>query len=139
MILLANSYLAGGLGFVVGALLVFLFLRWKEQTLQKARALEAQSIIDSAKREADGLLREARLRANEDALKLRQDTEQSFSSRLKQITETEARLTEREQLINRQLENVVTQERALRAQTEEWQKQSLALETQKQDVAALGK
>ena len=50
MILLANSYLAGGIGFVVGALLVFFFLRWREQTLRKAQALEAQSIVDAARR-----------------------------------------------------------------------------------------
>ena len=139
MILLANSYLAGGIGFVVGALLVFLFLRWKEQTLRKAHTLEAQSIVDSAKREADGVLRESKLRANEEALKLRQETEQSFSARAKQISETEARLTERDHLINRQLENVVAQERALRSQTEELQKQSASVETQKRELTALGK
>ena len=139
MILLANSYLAGGVGFVIGALLVFIFLRWKEQTLRKARALETQSAAEAAKREADGVLREAKLRANEDALKLRQETEQSFAGRLKQVTETEARLTEREQLINRQLENLVAQEKSLRTQTEELQRQSSGLETQKRELAVLNK
>src|SRR3954471_1425314 len=127
MILFANSYLAGGIGFAVGALLVFIFLRWKERTLQNARVLEAQSLKDAAQREADSALREARLRGNEEALKLRQETEQSFATRLKQITETEGRLTEREKLITRQLENLVTQEAALRGQTEDLQKQSATL------------
>jgi ribonucrease Y len=139
MILLANSYLTGGVGFVVGALLVFVFLRWKEQTLQKARALESQSALDAARREADSLLREARLRGNEEALKLRQETEQSFATRSKQITEAEARLNEREQLITRQFENLVAQESALRTQTEDLQKLNAALEAQRQEVAALGK
>lgn len=139
MILLANSYLAGGVGFVIGALLVFIFLRWKEQTLRKARALETQSATEAARREADGILREAKLRANEDALKLRQETEQSFAARLKQITEAEARLNEREQLVNRQLESLVAQEKSLRAQTEDLQKQSIGLEAQKQELAALSK
>ncbi|HTD66254.1 MAG TPA: Rnase Y domain-containing protein, partial [Candidatus Limnocylindria bacterium] len=137
--MLANSYLAGGIGFTVGALLVFIFLRWKEQTLRKFRALESQSLIDAARREADSALREARLRANEEALKLRQETEQSFASRLQQITETEGRLTERERLISRQLENLVTQENALRSQTEELQKQTAAIEAQKQEQASLTK
>jgi len=139
MILLANSYLAGGIGFIVGALLVFVFLRWKEQTLQKTRSLAAQSALDAARREADGLLREARLQGNEEALKLRQETEQSFNVRLKQITDAEARLAEREQLITRQFENLVGQEKALRSQTEELQKQSAALENEKQGITALGK
>jgi len=134
--LFANSYLTGGVGLVVGALLVFIFLRWKEQTLRKARALEAESALESAKREAEAIVREARLHGNEEALKLRTETEQSFAARLKQITETEARLTEREQLINRQLENVVTQERLLRSQSDELQKQAAAIETQKQELAA---
>jgi ribonuclease Y len=137
MILLANSYLAGALGFAVGALLIFIFLRWKEQTLRKVRALETQSAVEATKREADGILREAKLQGNEDALRLRQETEQSFAIRLKQITETEARLIEREQLINRQLENLVTQENSLRAQTEQLQKQSGSVEAQKQELAAL--
>ena len=139
MILLANSYLAGALGFAVGALLIYIFLRWKEQTLRKACALETQSAAEAARREADGVLREAKLRANEDALKLRQEAEQSFAGRLKQIAETEARLNEREQLINRQLENFVAQEKSLRAQTEDLQKQSSAIEVQKHELAALGK
>jgi len=138
MIFLANSYLTGGVGFVVGAVLVFFFLRWKEQTYRQARALEAEATLDAARREAESLLREARLRGNEEALKLRQETEQSFAARLKQITEAEARLTEREQLITRQLEKLMAQEAELREEAEQFQKQTTALEKQKQEVAALG-
>src|ERR1051325_10188730 len=139
MIFLANSYLTGCVGFVVGALLIFIFLRWKEQTLRKARTFETQTVIDATRREADGILRESRLRAEESALKLRQETEQSFAERLKQITEAEARLTEREHLINRQLENVVAQEKTLRGQSEDLQKQNAAVEAQKQELAALAR
>jgi ribonuclease Y len=137
--LLANSYLTGGVGLVVGALLVFIFLRWKEQTLRKARALELETALESAKREADAIVREARLRGNEEALKLRTETEQSFATRLKQITETEARLTEREQLINRQLENMVAEEKLVRSQTDELQKRLAAAEAQKQELATMAK
>ena len=139
MIFLANSYLAGGIGFIVGVLLAFLFLRWRERTLQQARSLEAQSLLDAARREAEGMARESRLQASEDALKLRQEIEQSFAQRLKQITESEARLAERESLINRQIQNLVAQETTLRSQTEELQKQNTALEIQKQETVALGK
>ena len=139
MIFFANSYLAGAVGFVVGALLVFLFLRWREQTLRKARALEGQSMLETARREAETLVREARLRANEEALRQRQETEQSFGTRSKQMAETEARLTEREQLVTRQLDNIVTQEQTLRTQAQELQAQNIALETQRQELAALRK
>jgi ribonucrease Y len=139
MIFFANSYLAGAVGFVVGALLVFLFLRWREQTLRKARALENQSVLDTGRREAETLMREARLRANEEALRQRQETEQSFATRSKQIAEAETRLTEREQLVTRQLDNIVTQERTLRTQAQELQAQSTAVEAQRQELAALRK
>src|SRR5436190_11021200 len=120
MIFLANSYLTGGIGFIVGGLLAFIFLRWRERTLQQARGLEIQSLLDAARREAEGIARESRLRASEDALKLRQETEQSFAQRLKQIAESEARLNEREALINRQFQNLVAQETTLPNQAEEW-------------------
>ncbi len=139
MVLLANIYLAGGLGLTAGALLVFVFLRWKERTLAQARAREAQSLLEAARRDADSTLREARLRGNEEALKLRQETEQSFGARLKQINENEARLVEREALISRQLENLVARENTLRNQAEDLQKQSAVLEAQKQELAALGR
>ena len=135
--MLAISYLAGGIGFVVGALLVFIFLRWKEQTLRKARALESQSLIDVARREAESALREARLRANEEALKLRQETEQTFTARLQQITETEVRLAEREKLISRQLENLVTQENSVRNQTRDLKTQSEAIAAQRTQLTSL--
>ena len=139
MFFLANSYVTGGLGLVVGALLVFVFLRWQEQTLRKARALEAQALLDNARREADSTLREAKLHANEDALKLRQETEESFTARLKQITEGEARISERETLVNRQFQNLVAQESALRGQADELQKQTAALATQQQALAAVSR
>ena len=138
MILLAvNSYLAGGIGLVAGGLAVYLFLQWKEQTLRNARSLEAQSLLDSARREAEGILRDARLRGNEEALQLRQETEQSFATRLTQIGSTEERLTEREKLVNQQLESLVGQEHTLRTRFEELQKRAATLATQQQELDAL--
>lgn len=139
MIFLANSYLAGAFGFVAGALLVFLFLRWREQTLRKARALETESALEASRREAETLLREARLRANEEALKQRQELEQTFATRQKQIAEAENRLTEREQLVTRQLDNIVSQEKALRTQTQDLQAQNVAVEAQRRELAEISK
>jgi ribonuclease Y len=129
--------LVGGAALLGGAALAYTLIRWRDNTLRKACALEEQAALDSAHREADGILREARLRANEEALKVRQDTEAALATRLGRVTEAETRLNERERLINRQLESLVAQEMALRAQTGELQKQAASLEEQRKELAAL--
>ncbi len=137
MILAVNSYAAVGLGFAAGSLLVFALLRWKEHTLSKARNLETQARLEQARREADSVQREARIRVNEDALSLRQATEQSFAARQKQITDNESRATEREQIVNRQLENLVAQEQSLRKEHVELQQQRASLDGLKAELEAL--
>ena len=137
MFLAVNNVVAGALGFAGGALVIYAILRWKEQTLRKAREAEAQSILDNARRDAESAAREARLKASEEALKLRQETEQSFTTRLKQITESEARLGERETLVARQLENVAKQEAAVRAQGDDVATQAAAVAARQEELAGL--
>ena len=82
-----------------------------------------QSLLETARREADAIVREARLAANEIALKLRSETEQ--------------RLGEREGLVNRQLENLVREEKIIRAQTEEMEVKLAAAQRQCEEAASL--
>ena len=70
-----------------------------------AAGREKTSLLERRAARAEAIVREARLAANEEALKLRSETEQ--------------RLNEREALVNRQLENLVREEKSLRAQREE--------------------
>src|SRR5436309_1087145 len=107
MSLLDNPYVSGATVFVAGALLGYWLLRWKERTVRGALAIKEQAILDSAQRQAENIGREAHLQANEEALKVREQTEQSFVTRRNAITEAEKRLVEREALINRQLESMV--------------------------------
>jgi ribonucrease Y len=139
MILFAATdlYLVGGLALLAGALVSFLALRWKDQAIAGGKIEQANQALAQARVEADALVREAKLRANEDSLKLREESEKPIAARMKQLSDAEARLAERENLINRQLENVVAQEKALRQQTEELQKQSLQLEARQQQIAQL--
>jgi ribonucrease Y len=130
-----DVYLVGGIALLAGALATFLALRLKARALASGRAEEADKVVSNARTEADALVREAKLRANEDALKIREESEKPVAARLKQLADAEARLAERETLINRQLENLVAQEKSLRAQGEEFQKQSAQLEAQRQEIA----
>jgi ribonuclease Y len=116
-----HPLLGGALVLLGGIGIGYALFRWREQAARKSSCAELEQIRETARREAESLLREARLKANEEALRLREETEQSFSARRKELLDLEGRLAERESLVNRQLENLVADERTLRAE-----KQALA-------------
>ena len=137
MSLLDNPYLTGAACFVAGSVLGYWLLRWKERNVRAALAIQEQTILETARRQAENIACEARVQANEDALKLREQTERSFSERRNRIIDDEKRLVEREALINHQLENMVDEERSLRKQQQECQKKSEGLEAQRHDLGEL--
>src|SRR5205823_5277275 len=92
---------------------------------------------EQARREADNIIRDARLTANEEALKLREQIEQSFASRRTERAELERRLSEREVLINSQLERMVEAEKALKEQKVGLKERTEALQQQEREVADL--
>ncbi len=122
---------------MAGALLGYGFLRWKERNLRAALALKEEAILETARRQADNLAREAHLKASEEALKLREQTEQSFVARHQTALEAEKRLGEREALINHQLESMVQEEKSLREQKVDCKKKAQELQFQQTEVADL--
>src|SRR5258707_120757 len=124
----AINFIEDGALAVAGAIGGYWLFPWKGGSLKKAVEFQQQSLIEAAKREAEAIAREARLKANEDALKVREEAEQSFSARRKEQADMEGRLTQRESLVNRQLENIVADEKNLRAQREGCAAQASELE-----------
>jgi len=137
MILFADIYLVGGIALLGGALVTYLALRWKEQTIANSRLDQAKQSLEAARIEADATVREAKLRANEEALRIREESEKTTAARLKQIAEAESRLAERETLINRQLENLVAQEKTVRGKADELEKQTAETAARQQELAQL--
>ena len=142
MSLLANS-LHGSNGFqfvgvfVIGVLSGVLLWRWKERNLSASITAREKDILEQAANKAEGLLREARLTANEEALKVREETEKQFLERRKELAATEKRLIERESLLNQQLENVVTKEKELRDKSAEHETNVQALERTRTEILSL--
>jgi ribonuclease Y len=134
-----NTLFLAGSSLIIGTIIGYWLVRWKERNVRAALAIKEQSMLDAAAREAETLAREARVKCNEEIAKVKEETEKSFSARQNQILETERRLSEREGLINRQLETMVTEEKALRAQQIEWQKKGEALEAQRCELAQVMK
>src|SRR5258708_4399148 len=75
--------------------------------------------------------------ANEEALKLREQIEKSFTARRVERAELEARLSAREALINSQLERVVDGEKSLKEQEAKLRERSGALEAQQRALSEM--
>jgi len=135
MSLLENPVFWGTACFVAGSGAGYWLWRWKERNVQTAHALRQKAALDEARREAETVSREARIRANEEAMQIRQTAEDSFSARKQELAEAEKRLVERESLINRQLQSIVEEEKRLREQQEACDHKSEELEHQKSDLS----
>jgi ribonuclease Y len=136
---LENPYLAGTACFVAGSLLSYWLLRWKERNLHAALQIKEQSILETVRRQAETIAREARLQASEAALQLRKESECALEARRQEFIETEKRLVEREALINRQLEHLVQEESSLREQKQDWLKRAEAHEAHRRELAELSR
>ena len=115
--------IAGAVILLAGILLGIWIWRWRERSLSAAMGAEKKSVLDTARREAESIIRDARLAANEDTLKLR--------------SETERRLNERESLVNHQLESLVRAEKSLRSQREELEGKLAEVQRLQQETASL--
>jgi len=136
MIFLANIYTGAAL-FTAGAALCFLLLWWKDRQLRRTHALELQALQEKSRSEAEAFLRDARLAASEEALNLRNQTEQSLAARQAERAEAEKRLGEREALINSQLERMVQAEQALKEQENSLRTKAERLEKEQQELTEL--
>ena len=73
--------IAGAIILCGGILLGFWICRLRERMLSSAMARERTAALDSARKEAEAIVRDARLAANEEALKVRAETEQRLGER----------------------------------------------------------
>src|SRR5439155_9880118 len=132
-----GNILGGAALLAAGAVLCYLLLWWKERSLKRANTLETQSLLEKARNETENIVREARLTANEEALKVREHIEQSFTARRMERAELERRLSDREGLINSQLERLVESEKTFTEQKSALAQRMEALQNQERELAEL--
>ncbi len=135
----SNHYLEGALVLAAGAFVGYWSFRWKERQARAALKKQTEATLEEARREAEAVVREGRLAANEEAAKLRDQTEKSFSARRRELSDSEQRLAQREGLINQQLEGLVQQEKTLRQQYQDLQKRDAACEAERADLAQINR
>ena len=92
---------------------------------------------DVRRREADEQLEKARTAANQEALQLRAQNEQSLATHRTELATQERRLTEREMLLNAQFNRVIQTETDLKQQREILERKSAALENAQQELISL--
>jgi ribonucrease Y len=135
--LLAQSFWSGALWLLAGAGLGYWFSIWKDRTRRAARAAEEAAVLGHARREAENLVREARLAANEESLKLREQAERAATQRQQELNTVEQRLAEREALVNRQLEGLVQRQEELLRKEHELDQHRVSLDLQKREATDL--
>lgn len=139
MMLAAQSIWVSALFLLGGAGLGYGIHSWKQRKSRTHRAAEEKALLENARREAEAVLREARLAANEEALKLREQAEKSLGTRRRELTDLEQRLADRESLINRQLEGLVQRESDIRTRQQEMDEKLAATEAERNELAWLAR
>jgi ribonucrease Y len=120
-----------------GAVIFYLGLFWKKREARIARTVESESILERAREQAEIILRDARLTASEEALKQRSEVEQAIAARRAERLELERRLSDREGLINSQLERIVDAEKQLTGEKQRLGQRLEDLEAKERALAAL--
>ena len=122
---------------VLGAMLGYLFTRFQERARQQEIEAQQKQRLEATQRDAEALLREARVAANEEAIKLRNQAELAYVTRQQELNGAEQRLTQRETLINTQLEGFLQREKAIQAQQTALETRERALEKARAEAEAL--
>ncbi len=105
-----------GAGMVAGSVLTYALVRYKERVRRREILQQRAAEVEAAKREAEALLREARVTANEEAIKLRNQAELAYVTRQQEVAAAEQRLAQRETLITTQLEGFLQREKHIQTQ-----------------------
>ena len=130
MISLTTEYWVAGTALLsAGAFLGYGLSFWKARSRQAEAALKEEQSLEIARREAEAILRESRLTASEEAAKLREQTEKSFTGQRRELLDTESRLSQRESLINDQLRELVSHEKSLRVTAQDLDQRSAQLDS----------
>src|SRR5438552_3783508 len=139
MSLAAQLFWEGASLLLAGVLSDYWIFRWRQRRLNTARAAKEKLVLENAQRDAEAVLREARFAASEEALKLREQTEKSFGTRRRELTDFEQRLADRESLINQQLEGLVGREKDLHGKQQELEEKKTSVEAERNELIWLAK
>ncbi len=101
------KYLEAGALLLAGSVFGYWTMRLQERHRRTGLAESKEKTLETARQEAETILREANLKATEAAIRVREEIEDSLAGRRHEVSDWEQRLTQKEGLINQQLEGAV--------------------------------
>lgn len=106
-------------GIAVGAIIGFLVRKLIAEKTIKSAEIEAQRIVDEAKKGAEAVKKESVIEAKEEAHKIKNEAEREAKERRKEITRIENRLTQKEEHLDKRIDNLDKKEEQLNAKIKE--------------------
>ena len=134
---LSEGLIGGTTVFFVGAAAGYWLVRWKQRSLKVAHDMERQSLLDAARREADALIREARLASSEEAMQARRKAEAEIAERVKQASLVEQAATDRMALSERNAADVMRREELVQAEARKLDQRAALLEAREKEAREL--
>ena len=122
---------------IVGVAAGYFFTRLRDRSLSQAIDAQREARLENADREAENTVREAKLKANEEAQKIRCETEESFATRRKELEEADQQRAKREALLNQQMEGMVEREKNIAGQQTRLLEKEEDLRQRKQELKKL--
>ncbi len=114
-----NPWASTIVGFLLGGCLVAVVYQMVGRTKAKTRAEDLQRQLDGAKREAENIIKTAKLEAAAEAIKRKEEFNNEANQTRTELRDTESRLSKREDALNRQTEVLQQQETELKKQEQE--------------------
>ncbi len=140
MILLASvDWTIAGLALVAGLFLGFLLWRGFDLRSRRAFAVHEREMMERAQREADTVVREARVTADEQNLTRRRELEETWDRRRVELDRLEARNSQQEALLRVQAEQLQEQEKTLAAEKRTLEAKEFQVEERERDCEALSR
>ncbi|MBW6457732.1 MAG: ribonuclease Y [FCB group bacterium] len=96
------NILVGVLSLLVGAIVVFIIYRAKFGSMNRYKF----DLLESARKEGETLKKEMVLEAKDEAIRIKQKSEDEYNEKLRDIRETEKELQKRESNLDRKIESV---------------------------------
>ncbi|MEN6306209.1 MAG: ribonuclease Y [Anaerohalosphaeraceae bacterium] len=134
-----GSYIV--LGLILGVLVGGLGSVFLVQMLAKARSKkveqEIQNRIETARREAETIVKEARLDAASEQMKKRQEFNSEVEKKEGELRSQESRLSKREDVVERQSEQLVQREKQVKQAEQEVQRQTQSYNAKNKELSTV--